>query len=41
MVIKAATAEVQDLDPQQVTGVAEHRVLCSLFEGLAGWTPPR
>ena len=40
MVIKAGNgAEVQDLDPQQVTGVAEHRVLCSLFEGLAGVDP--
>ncbi len=37
MVLKAGNgAEVQDLDPQQVTGVAEHRVLSALFEGLAG-----
>ena len=27
-------AEVQDLDPHMVTGVAEHRTLCTLFEGL-------
>lgn len=37
MVLKSGNgAEVQDLDPQQVTGVAEHRVLSALFEGLAG-----
>lgn len=28
-------AEVQDLDPHLVSGVTEHRVLTSLFEGLA------
>ena len=27
-------AEVQDLDPHVVSGVTEHRVLSSLFEGL-------
>lgn len=27
-------AEVQDLDPHMVSGVAEHRTLCTLFEGL-------
>ena len=27
-------AEVQELDPHVVSGVTEHRVLCSLFEGL-------
>ena len=28
-------SEVQDLDPHLVTGIAEHRVLCALFQGLA------
>ena len=32
-------AEVQDLDPHLVSGVTEHRVLSSLFEGLADLDP--
>lgn len=32
-------AEVKDLDPQLVTGVPEHRVLASLFDGLTGVDP--
>jgi oligopeptide transport system substrate-binding protein len=32
-------AEVQSLDPQLVSGVTEHRVLTSLFEGLADLDP--
>lgn len=32
-------AEVKDLDPQLVTGVPEHRVLASLFDGLTGLDP--
>lgn len=32
-------AEVQDLDPHMVSGVAEHRVLSSLFEGLTELDP--
>ncbi len=40
MVIRAGNgAEVQDLDPHAVSGVAEHRVLSALFEGLAGIDP--
>lgn len=35
MILKAGNgAEVQSLDPHLVTGVSEHRVLSSLFEGL-------
>lgn len=32
-------AEVQDLDPATVSGVTEHRILCSLFEGLTSLDP--
>ena len=32
-------AEVKDLDPHLVTGVPEHRVLASLFDGLTGVDP--
>ncbi|MCA1901556.1 MAG: peptide ABC transporter substrate-binding protein [Candidatus Hydrogenedens sp.] len=32
-------AEVQDLDPATVSGVTEHRVLSSLFEGLTSLDP--
>jgi len=32
-------AEVQSLDPSQVTGVPEHHVNLALFEGLVGYDP--
>ncbi|MBP8131863.1 MAG: peptide ABC transporter substrate-binding protein [Candidatus Hydrogenedentes bacterium] len=32
-------AEVQDLDPHMVSGITEHRTLCTLFEGLVNLNP--
>ncbi len=32
-------SEVSDLDPQVVTGIGEHYVLCALFEGLVNEDP--
>src|SRR5688500_11621545 len=32
-------SEPQDLDPQAVTGVTEHKIISALFEGLAAEDP--